>query len=162
MMKPTLFEQEVKQERRDANRDPITDEAGAHPVGTGLGAASGAVTGAAVGALAGPIGAGVGLVVGAIAGGLAGKGIAEGLDPTVEDTYWKANYLKQKYVAPNTPYSVYHPAYRTGYEGRNQYPGKTYEEVEAELQHNYEKARGNSTLRWDEAKHATRDAWNRF
>ena len=37
---------------RDANRDPITNEPGAHPVGTGVGAAlGGAAAGAAAGVL---------------------------------------------------------------------------------------------------------------
>lgn len=58
-----------------ANRDPLTNEPGAHPVGTGLGAAiGGAATGVAVGAMAGPIGAAVGGVVGAVAGGLYARG----------------------------------------------------------------------------------------
>ena len=76
----------------DANRDPITGTPGAHPVGTGVGAAGGAAAGAAIGAIGGPIGAAVGLVAGAVAGGLAGKGVAETIDPTVEDAYWRKNY----------------------------------------------------------------------
>jgi hypothetical protein len=145
----------------DANRDPITGTPGAHPVGTGVGAAGGGAAGAAIGAVAGPIGAAVGLVAGAIAGGLAGKGVAEKMDPTVEDAYWKANYSKQKYVKGDADYSAYQPAYRTGYEGRSRYPGKTYEEVEADLKGDYEKSTGNATLGWDQARHATRDAWDR-
>ena len=40
-------------DRNDANRDPITNEPGAHPVGTGLGAAlGGAAAGVATGAFA--------------------------------------------------------------------------------------------------------------
>ncbi len=150
-----------KQKGNDANRDPITDTPGAHPVGTGVGAAGGASAGAAIGALAGPIGAGVGLIAGAVAGGLAGKGVAEKMDPTVEDAYWKTNYSKRKYVASNAPYTMYQPAYRTGYEGRSQYPGKKFEEVETNLQRDYEKSRGNATLSWEQARPATRDAWNR-
>jgi hypothetical protein len=53
-------------------------------------------------------------------------------------------------------------AYQTGYQGRNQYPGKTYDEVEVELRRNYEKSKGSAALTWDKAKLATRDAWNRF
>ena len=79
--------------RTDANRDPITDAAGSHPVGTGVGAlAGGAAAGAAAGTVAGPVGTVVGAAVGAVAGGLAGKGIAEQIDPTVEDAYWRDNY----------------------------------------------------------------------
>ncbi|CAN5624008.1 hypothetical protein BH09PSE5_BH09PSE5_41180 [soil metagenome] len=65
------------------NRDPISDEPGAHPVGTGVGAAAGGVAvGAAIGTIAGPIGTAVGAAVGAVVGGLAGKAVAETIDPT--------------------------------------------------------------------------------
>ena len=130
-------------------------------MGTGVGAAGGAVAGAAIGAVAGPVGAGVGLVAGAIAGGLAGKGVAEKMDPTAEDAYWRTHYSRQSYVTPDSDYSIYQPAYRTGYEGRARYPGKRYEDVEPNLQREYESSRGTATLAWENARHATRDAWNR-
>ena len=155
------IKQADKKKGNDANRDPITGTPGAHPVGTGVGAAGGAAAGAAIGAAAGPVGAAVGLVAGAVAGGLAGKGIAEKVDPTVEEAYWKTNFSKQIYVERNAVFATYQPAYRTGYEGRSQYPGKKYEEVEADLQRKYEQSKGNATLSWDKAKHATRDAWHR-
>ena len=142
-------------------RDPITGTPGAHPVGTGVGAAGGAAGGAAIGALAGPVGAAVGLVAGAVAGGLAGKGVAEKIDPTAQDAYWKDHYSKRSYAEKNVSYEVYRPAYRTGYEGYTRYPGKRYDEVESALQRDYERSKGNSTLGWDKAKHATRDAWQR-
>ena len=47
-------------DKRDMNRDPITDAPGAHPIGTGIGATGGAVAGAAAGAIGGPIGLAVG------------------------------------------------------------------------------------------------------
>ena len=150
-----------KQKGTDANRDPITGTPGAHPVGTGVGAAGGGAAGAAIGAVAGPVGAAVGLVAGAVIGGLAGKGVAEKIDPTVEDGYWKDNYAKRSYAEKNVSYETYRPAYRTGYVGYARYPGKKYEEVESDLQRDYEKSRGNSNLTWDKAKSATRDAWNR-
>src|SRR5476651_2068900 len=82
-----------KQAQQDANRDPLSGRAGAHPVGTGVGAAAGGIaaaiaTGAAMGTFAGPagtaVGAAAGAAAGAVAGGLAGKAVAEHLDPTVE------------------------------------------------------------------------------
>lgn len=151
----------VKQRGTDANRDPITGAPGAHPVGTGVGAAGGAAAGAAVGAVAGPVGAAVGLVAGAIVGGLAGKGVAEKIDPTVEDGYWKDNYSKRSYVGKGVTYETYRPAYQTGYEGYTRYPGKKYQEVESALQRDYEKSKANSNLSWDKAQYATRDAWER-
>ena len=147
--------------RTDANLDPITGTPGAHPVGTGVGATGGATAGAAIGAIAGPIGAAVGLVAGAVVGGLAGKGVAEKIDPTAEDGYWKKNYATQTYAEKNVAYDAYQPAYRTGYEGFSRYPGKRYEDVETDLQRDYEKSKGKSSLTWDKAKYATRDAWHR-
>src|SRR4051812_49056202 len=82
----------------DTNPDPITGEPGSHPVGTGVGAAAvGAAAGAAGGAMAGPVGAVAGAVVGAVAGGLGGKSIAESIDPTAEDAYWRENYSSRPY-----------------------------------------------------------------
>ena len=67
------------------NRDPITKEPGAHPVGVGAGAAGAGAVGTAVGAVVGgPLGAVVGAAVGAVAGGLGGKAAAEAINPTVE------------------------------------------------------------------------------
>ena len=78
----------VNERGTDSNPDPLTGQPGAHPVGTGVGAAmAGAAAGAAGGLVGGPIGAAVGAVVGGVAGGLAGKGVAESIDPTVEDRY---------------------------------------------------------------------------
>ncbi len=144
-----------------ANLDPITGTPGAHPVGTGVGAAGGAAAGAAIGAVAGPVGAAVGLAAGAVAGGLAGKGVAEKVDPTVQDAYWKDNYPTRSYAEKNVSYDTYRSAYRTGYEGYTRHPGRKYEDVESDLQSEYEKSKANVTLSWDKAKHATRDAWYR-
>lgn len=130
-------------------------------MGTGLGAAGGAAAGAALGAVAGPVGAVVGLVGGAIAGGLTGKSLAESVDPTLEDAYWRENYGKQPYAVANAPYEDYAPAYRTGYEGRVRYPGNAFEDSESQLATEYATNRGRSSLTWEQAKQATRDAWNR-
>jgi hypothetical protein len=161
----TIVNQETgrKAADKDANRDPITGQPGAHPVGTGLGAAAGgAAAGAAVGSVAGPVGTAAGIVAGAVVGGLAGKGIAEKIDPTVEDAYWRENYRTRPYVTANEPYENYQPAYRTGYEGRCKYVGKTYDQAEGDLRRDYETCRGANCPGWDKAKLATRDAWDRI
>lgn len=145
---------------QDANRDPITGEPGSHPVGTGVGAAGGAAAGAAIGAVGGPVGMVVGGVIGAIAGGATGHAVAEAVDPTAEDAYWRENFSSRTYAETNVPYDDYQPAYRTGYDGYTRYPGKKYEDVEAELHRDYDKNSGNK-LTWDKAKNATRDAWHR-
>lgn len=152
---------------KDANLDPITKTPGAHPVGTGLGAATGGVAGAAAaGALAGtavggPVGAAAGLVVGAVVGGLAGKAVAEQIDPTAEDAYWREAHSKEPYYDRNRSYDNYAPAYRVGYQGRVKHQGKTFEDAETDLESDYGEQRGKSQLGWDKAKDATRAAWNR-
>jgi hypothetical protein len=147
----------------DANPDPITGQPGAHPVGTGLGAAAaGAAAGAAGGLIAGPAGAAVGAVIGAVAGGLAGKGVAESIDPTVEDIYWRENYTRRPYYDQKTSYDEYRPAYQYGWESRAKYANRSFDEVEPELRRDWESAKDRSKLAWDKAKLATYDAWHRI
>src|SRR4030095_16448120 len=89
----TEYDETKDLEKRDSNPDPITHEPGAHPVGVATGGVAGAASGAAIGGVVGgPVGAAVGGVIGAVAGGLAGKGVAEAVDPTGEDNYWRENY----------------------------------------------------------------------
>ena len=84
-----------------ANRDPISSAPGAHPVATGVGAiVGGAAAGAFTGTVAGPVGTVIGAAVGAVVGGLAGKDVAEAIDPTREDAYWRENYGGRRYVNP--------------------------------------------------------------
>lgn len=146
----------------DANRDPITGAPGAHPVGVGVGAAAGgAATGAVVGTMAGPIGTAIGAAAGAIVGGLAGKGWAERINPTVEEAYWRDNHASRPYYEAGRRYDDYLPAYRTGWEGRAQYGDRTFDEVEADLAAQYDKAREPGSVEWSTGRHAARDAWDR-
>jgi hypothetical protein len=134
-----------------------------HPVGSGVGAAAGAATGAAVGtAVAGPVGTLVGAAVGALAGGLVGHGIAEGVNPTEEDAYWRENYRNRSYVKADRSYEDYQPAYKYGWESRAQHANKKWEDVEPELGRNWNSYnQGAARQPWEEAKLATKDAWHR-
>ena len=146
----------------DSNPDPITGEPGSHPMGTGIGATGGATTGAVVGGMiGGPIGGAVGVVVGGIVGGLAGKTVAEGVNPSAEDEYWRENHAARPGVDPNVPYDEYQPAYQYGWESREQFADKRFDEVDNDLERGWDTAKGNSGLTWEKAKTATRDAWNR-
>ena len=149
-----------EREDRDLNRDPITDEPGAHPVGTGVGATGGAVAGAAAGSVAGPVGAAVGGVVGAVVGGLAGKALGEAINPTAEEAFWRDNYSKEPYYESGRTFDDYGPAYRLGLSGRSRYEDP-WTSVEPRLASEWESTRGNSTLNWDRASHASRAAWQR-
>ena len=145
---------------KDANRDPLTNEPGAHPVGTGVGAAGGAVAGAAAGSFAGPIGAAIGGIAGAVVGGLAGKAAAESVNPTAEDAYWRESYQREPYVQPGRTYDEYRPAYELGWSSAGRYEGD-FATAESQLSRDWGTARGTSTLEWEKARPATQAAWER-
>lgn len=148
----------------DANRDPISGAPGAHPVGVGIGAAAGGIAaGAAVGSVAGPIGTAIGAAVGAIAGGLAGKGVAEKIDPTIEDAYWRDEHVARSYVEDGYTYDDYGPAYRYGVDSYAAHATtRGWDELEPDLALGWQRSSAGSRLDWDRAKLATKDAWSRL
>ena len=150
--------EEIKDWGNDLNRDPITDTPRAHPLVTGAGAGSGGVAGAAIAVTAGPIG----VPVGAVTGELAGKRAAEAVNPTIEEAYWKAAYVREPYYSSGTTYDFYAAAYRTGWEGRARSEGRNFDEAEADLRDDYERATADSGPNWEDARIATRAAWDRI
>ncbi|HEU5217034.1 MAG TPA: hypothetical protein VFU23_00130 [Gemmatimonadales bacterium] len=152
-----------KYENPDSNPDPLTGAPGAHPAGVGTGALGGAAAGAGLGAVVGgPAGALVGGTVGAVAGGLAGKQAAEAANPTVEDEYWRANFKTRPYVLVVDTYEEFQPAYRYGWESYEHSHGRSFEDVEAQLESEWESLPYASSLPWERARDATRDAWFRL
>jgi len=147
---------------KNLNLDPITDEPGAHPLGTGIGAGGGALAGAAAGAIGGPVGAAVGAVVGAVAGGLAGHSVAESFNPTAEEAYWSGAYDKQDHYRSEYTYDDYAPAYRAGWESRAAGHDR-WEQVRDDWSRRWdgEQRTHGSRLKWDEAEPAARAAWDR-
>ncbi|MDP9173278.1 MAG: hypothetical protein M3O30_05360 [Planctomycetota bacterium] len=150
-------------EDSSANRDAITGTPGSHPIGTGIGAAGAGAAGAAIGAAAGPIGsiagAAIGTVIGAVAGGLAGKGVAEAINPTAEDAYWRENYRTRPYATGDVTYDEFRPFYEYGWNATNRYAGQNFEDVEPQLQSEWE--RTHPDIEWDEAAPAVRDSFER-
>jgi hypothetical protein len=160
--------QAVKTTNPSMNPDPITHAPGAHVFGTGVGAAVGGAagvagaiaTGAVIGTVAGPVGTATGAAVGAVVGGLVGKHLAEDVNPSVEEKYWRENFATRPYAA-NSSYEQFSPAYRYGWESYAQYNGTEFDEAEIDLERDWDNAKGESPLEWNDAKHATRDAWDR-
>jgi len=145
------------------NLDPLSGEPGAHPVGTGVGATlGGVVAGAAVGSVVGPIGTVIGMAIGAALGGLAGKGVAESVDPTAGDAYWRQEYRGRPYVAADATYDSYGPAYSYGVAAFGRYEGRDFELIQPELAQDWNTMRGTSDLSWDQARPAVKDAWQRM
>ncbi|MET7143006.1 hypothetical protein M3S04_15330 [Xanthomonas sp. PPL139] len=150
-------------ESRDLNRDPISGTPGSHPVGVGIGGTAGGVAaGALAGTVFGPLGTLIGAAVGVVAGAAAGKGVAERIDPTGEDAYWREEYRNRDYAKADYDYDRdYAAAYGLGLQAREQYPSRTWDEHERELSHDWGTRRGDSRLEWDEARLAARDSWER-
>ena len=139
--------------------NPLTS----HPVGTGVGAvAGGLATGAAVGTVAGPIGTAIGAAIGAVVGGLTGKSIAQEIDPSAENTYWRESYSSRPYVSPGASFDQYEPAYGYGVSSYGAHSGRPFDEVESDLERGWDNAKGTSNLAWGNAKGAVRDAWDRL
>lgn len=122
------------------------------------GVAGGAATGMLVGGMTGPVGAAVGAAVGAVAGAVMGRKSA---DPELEDKYWRDNYKTRPYAQKDLDYDHYSPAYRAGADSWSRNPDRSFEEVEPELQKNWGSNRGQSSLDWNNARPAARDAWER-
>jgi hypothetical protein len=133
-----------------------------HSIGAGTGAVAGGVAGATVGAVGGPVGMAAGAVVGAVLGAAAGDGIAEAVNPTVYADYWKSNYASRPYVSAGREWSDYEPAYTYAYRAHGGHPGKSFNDVEADLQREWQATRGASRLEWNEARSAVRDGWHYF
>jgi hypothetical protein len=104
----------------------------------------------------------IGAVVGAVAGGIAGKGIAETVNPTEEDAYWRENYSTRPYISKEATYDDYAPAYRYGVDSFGRFDQDTFEQAEPELRRGWTDAKGSSRLAWEDARHATRDSWQRL
>jgi uncharacterized protein (TIGR02271 family) len=145
------------------NADPLTDAAGAHPIETGVGAGlGGAAAGLAIGAVGGPVGAVIGGIVGgAVAGGLAGKGVGELIDPTTEDAWLREYFGSDSPHKKGETHEHYRDAYRYGLTSATTHTGRRFEDVEPDLRSGWEKARGTSAMRWDDARGAVRHAFDR-
>lgn len=84
----------------------------------------------------------------------------EPLDWNDDDSYWRTNYATRPYAGTN-PYDYYRPAYRYGFESANRYRGRTWEEVESDLERGWERFEHRTQATWQQIKDAVRDAWDR-
>lgn len=147
----------------NVNPDPVTGEHGSHPVGAGLGAAAGgALAGIGLGAAAGPVGAAIGAVVGGVAGAFAGKNVAEAIDPTVEDAFWRDEYPNREYYQPGVDYEIIQPAYQYGWESRTLHANRSWDEAKEDVRRQWETEQSEKMPgTWEDAQGPIRDAWDR-
>jgi uncharacterized protein YcfJ len=131
-----------------------------HSLGAGTGAIAGAVTGAAVGSVVGPVGSVVGAVAGGIVGAKAGDSIAEAVNPTDYTDHFEREYRSTPYYNADRDWNDYEPAYKYGYDTYGQYRGQRFEDVEPQLERDWNSTKANSRLAWNEAKGAVKEGWH--
>ena len=131
-----------------------------HSIGAGTGAIAGAVTGATVGSVAGPVGTVVGAVAGGALGAKAGDSLAEAVNPTEYTAYFENSYKNAPYYSTGRDWSDYQPAYQYGYDTYGQYRGQKFEDIEPQLERDWDNTRARSRLAWGEAREAVRDGWH--
>jgi len=106
-------------------------------------------------AVAGAVGAAVGVAAGA-ASAVVKKDAPRQVDAANEELYWREHFAAEPYYDPAFDFEEYLPAWRTGWEGRAKYPGRSFEDIERELQADYHWNRGQSRLLWEQARAAVR------
>ena len=114
----------------------------------------------------------VGTVVGTAAGIAAGAAQAlvgkapsgpKPVDAMAEELYWREHFAAEPYFdATHYSFEDYLPAWRTGWEGKAKYAGRSFEDAERELQQDWNWNRSKSCpLLWDQARAAVRAAFER-
>lgn len=131
-----------------------------HSIGEGTGAIAGAVTGAIAGSMAGPVGTVVGAVAGGALGAKAGDSIAEAVNPTEYTEYFESSYRNAPYYSTGRDWSDYQPAYQYGYDTFAEHRGQRFDDVESQLERDWDSSRARSRLAWNEARGAVRDGWH--
>jgi uncharacterized protein (TIGR02284 family) len=87
-------------------------------------------------------------------------GMAPGTYPGEEALYWKETYSAEPYYEQGRLYEDYSPAYELGWLGYRQYGGD-FEVADRALANDWDMRKGMSDLSWEQARPATRAAWQR-
>jgi hypothetical protein len=79
------------------------------------------------------------------------------------DRYYQSRFDTAAYRENAFGYDDYAPAYRYGTYARSNDPKRTWDtKLETDLASGWDRFKGKSRLSWEQAKHATRDAWHSF
>ncbi|ATD66547.1 MULTISPECIES: hypothetical protein [Luteimonas] len=77
------------------------------------------------------------------------------------EAQFKPGLAQAPYYSAGRHWDDYAPAYRYGRDCRQRHAGRRFDEIEAQLEHGWDAARGHSRLGWVEARGAVEDAWAR-
>ncbi|HEU4564626.1 MAG TPA: hypothetical protein VFS05_08255 [Gemmatimonadaceae bacterium] len=129
-----------------------------------VGGVGGAAAGAGLGTIvAGPIGAAIGAIAGAVGGWWAAHAAAEAGEYENFDTSYRTDFEH----APNRPadrrYEDVRPAYQLGHLARSNpdYRGRTFEEIEMELQKGWTDDMRQRYGEWSSVRHYAQSAYSR-
>jgi uncharacterized protein (TIGR02284 family) len=97
---------------------------------------------------------------GAEAGERSNERMAPGTYPADEVLYWKETYSGEPYYEQGRLYEDYSPAYELGWLGYHRYGGD-FDVADRALANDWDMRKGVSDLGWEQARPATRAAWQR-
>lgn len=83
-------------------------------------------------------------------------------DWTDHEAHYLSAFRDAPYFSSGRNWMDYAPAYRYGYENYRRHDGRHFEDVEAQLQQEWETGRATSRLAWAEARGPIRDIWRRL
>ena len=83
------------------------------------------------------------------------------VDWKAETDYWRDNYKTRSYAQSGRQYDYYEPAFRYGFESAEHHRGRTWNDIEADLERGWENYKLRGKLAWHEIKDAVRDSWDR-
>jgi hypothetical protein len=82
-------------------------------------------------------------------------------DPMAEELHWREHFAAEPYYDAAFQFEDYLPAWRTGWEGRAKYAGRSFDQAERELKTDFHWNRGKSRLLWEQARAAVRASFER-
>lgn len=134
-------------------------------VGEGVGGVSGVVAGAAIGTVGGPLGVIIGGIAGAVGGWWAGREIGETAGDYTDAH--DAGYRQRFEASPMEQrgrfrtYDEARPVYQLGYLAASnpEYAGRTFEEIEPDLQHGWDRDIEARFGAWSAVRNAVRTAY---
>lgn len=89
------------------------------------------------------------------------RNLDSGIGSDFDDDYFRRSYMTRPYYETGKTYDEYEPAYRYGHSMRNRYSGRSFSDIETDIGRDWDTHRGSSSLTWERAKHAVKDAFER-
>ncbi len=106
------------------------------------------------------------IVAGEAAREVAEEAVHDGSPPKIdidaEADYWRGAYVHRPYMLAGASFADFGPAYAFGAGAHHRFSGRPFDEVETDMAKEWDQHRGTSSLSWERAKEAARDAWSRI